>query len=106
MKAFEELNELAAGSKDDTEALILDILSVHYPTLYNRIEGFDALSQNIAAACETYKQGVRSSNLGAKFASKLTQSLSINEAAKLTGYHPSSISYARSQKCREKTKGK
>jgi len=100
-KAYDKLTELA-GDEEDTEALILEILRVHHPTLYHRIQTFDSLSENIHEAFTIYQSEVKNSKkLGARFASKLTEVLPTNESSRITNYSTSQINRAKQENKKE-----
>jgi hypothetical protein len=95
IKAEKYLNELAAGSKEDTEALIIEVLRVHHPTLYTKIQSFDDLAENIEKAFKIFKGEIRTNKqLGAKLAVKMTESLPKKKASQLTGYYPGTLQRA------------
>jgi hypothetical protein len=99
VKAEKYLNELAAGSKEDTEALIIEVLRVYHPTLYTKIQSFDDLAENIDNAFKIFKGEIRTNQqLGAKFAVKLTESLTRKKASQLTGYHHGTLQRANLKK--------
>lgn len=103
-EAYDLLKEIAVD-ENDVERLILDILRVYIPNLYEQINSFAILAENIQSVFETFNEEIKSTKVGSLVAAEATKGLKIESAMELTGYARSTIykGLAKNEKKNEST---
>jgi hypothetical protein len=80
-----------AGSKEDGEALVLDIIRVYCSDLNDKLILSSTIEQNISTAFSKFSRELGGSLLGSSLATVLTSHLSLEKASNLTGYSISTL---------------
>jgi hypothetical protein len=89
-EAWDLLKEIAVDEAD-VEQLLLDILRVYIPSLYEQLSSFSILAENIQSVFETFNEEILSTRKGLLIAAEATKGLKIESAMDLTGYAKSTI---------------
>lgn len=84
-KTYDLLKEIAVD-ENDVERLILDVLRVYIPNLYEQLCSFAILAENIQSVFETFNEEIQSTKVGSLIAAEATKGLKIESAIELTGY--------------------
>jgi len=94
LKAWNLLKTMA-GSEDDTEILILDMIRVYLPELYEVYTTSTTIAENIESVFKVYQSEIKETKVDRIGNSRRSnQRNTMKKATQLTGYSKSSLYYA------------
>lgn len=88
-----------AGSQDDAEKLLIEVLRCYRPETYEKLTLYTSLVNNIQSVFSIYEDAIRGTKkLGSTIATELTTGLSTKKASALTGYSERTINLRKQEK--------
>lgn len=91
LKAWNSILALVNQDIKEAELLVLEILRVYLPDLYEKIISFDSLASNLSDAFSLFHDHIRGTSFGVGLAAAVTQNFSKKTASLLTGFSQSHL---------------